>query len=667
MRTEIYVENNKLDLNSEIDTEFSYAIDDIKDFASRNTSFSKTINIAGTPNNNAIFGNAFDLNLSNPYNDGIANVYTNFNASVSAQCRIFIDNIQIFKGVLRILQITQDERKINYECSVFGDLGGFITALGNKKLEDLDFSAYNMNWNYTNIVNSWDSINGSGIYFPLIDYGNVSVNKNDFEFKAFRPAFYVKEILEKILSSSGYTWDFQYLSSALMQRLVIPNNQRIVSKVSNILFDADFSNLLTSATYLPITINTAGSFTGTNPITFTGTTGSQISITCRPVLQIKSPLPATAVISLYRGGNVIKSEVIYTTLGTNTYNINLDRENIIFNNGDSLSVRISTNITQYQLLSGDFQVTSSVSTEVAISYNELLVMNQLIPKGIFQKDFFISICKMFNLYITDDPIDEKKIIIKPFNQFYTGQTLDWSDKVDRNNWSIQPMSEINARYYQFKYKPDNDYYAENYRKKFNEGYGDRLEDTRFDFVKETDTTELIFAATVLYKLNTSDKIFSTIYKLSGNNRTEDNMDSVIRILQAKKIINKNNYNILVDGSTIVSQIDYGYAGHLDDPYNPLEDINWGAPNEIYIPATTYPTTNLYNANYSDYMSEITDKDSKLLTCQVLLDTIDIKNLDFSKYIYIDNVLFRLNSIENYNPVQYKTTKVELLKVIDKID
>ena len=67
------------------------------------------------------------------------------------------------------------------------------------------------------------------------------------------------------------------------------------------------------------------------------------------------------------------------------------------------------------------------------------------------------------------------------------------------------------------------------------------------------------------------------------------------------------------------------------------------------------------------MSEITDKDSKLLTCQVLLDTLDIQNLDFAKYIYIDNVLFRLNRIEDFNPVQNKLTKVELLKVIDKID
>ena len=62
MRTEIYIENYLLDLSEDIDTEFTYAIDDIQDFGSKNTSYSKTIRIAGNSNNNEIFGFIFDLN-----------------------------------------------------------------------------------------------------------------------------------------------------------------------------------------------------------------------------------------------------------------------------------------------------------------------------------------------------------------------------------------------------------------------------------------------------------------------------------------------------------------------------------------------------------------------------------------------------------------------------
>ena len=671
MRTEIYIEDNRLDLSQEIATQFTYAIDDVMDFAARNTSYSKTITIAGSPNNNKIFGNVFELNNANPYNEASPNVGLNFNASVSAQCRIFIDNIQIFKGVLRVLEITQTERLIEYECSVFGDLGGFISALGNKKIESLDFSAYNRNWTYTNITNSWNTIAGSGVYFPLIDYGNVTPDtlrkKIDFDFKAFRPSFYVKEMLEKILAGSGYTWDFPFLDSALMQRLVIPNNQRIVTKASNEIFTATFTATTTANQYLPLTITLAGSFSGSNPLSFAGTNGSVINITCRPVVRIITPVPSTATIDLYVGSTIVVSRSVFNT-GSQQYTLNLDASNITINNGQQISVRMSTNITSYQLYGGAFNIFNTVATEVPIIYGEMLEMNQLLPKGIFQKDFFISICKMFNLYVYDDAIDEKKLVIKPFNQFYSGDILDWSNKVDRDSaWSIKPMSEINARYYQFKYKPDNDYYAENYRKKFNEGYGDFIYDTEFDFVKDTDSTEIAFAGTVLYKLVGTDKVYSTIYKLTSSNTTEDNMDSVIRILQAKKITGMASYSILNNFIAVGTLTDYGYAGHLDDPFAPTEDINFGAPQEIYFSATTYPTTNLFNANYSDYMSEITSKDSKLLSCQILLDSYDIQSLDFSKYIFIDNVLYRLNKVDNYNPVDYKTSKVELLKVIDKID
>ena len=40
------------------------------------------------------------------------------------------------------------------------------------------------------------------------------------------------------------------------------------------------------------------------------------------------------------------------------------------------------------------------------------------------------------------------------------------------------------------------------------------------------------------------------------------------------------------------------------------------------------------------------------------------NLDFSKYVFIDGVLFRLNKVENFNPMEYNTTKLSFLKVIE---
>jgi hypothetical protein len=74
MRTEIYIENQRLDLYKDISAEFTYNIDDVKDFSSRNTNFSKTIVIPGNATNNKLFGHIFEFGSSNFYNPSADNV-----------------------------------------------------------------------------------------------------------------------------------------------------------------------------------------------------------------------------------------------------------------------------------------------------------------------------------------------------------------------------------------------------------------------------------------------------------------------------------------------------------------------------------------------------------------------------------------------------------------
>ena len=136
-------------------------------------------------------------------------------------------------------------------------------------------------------------------------------------------------------------------------------------------------------------------------------------------------------------------------------------------------------------------------------------------------------------------------------------------------------------------------------------------------------------------------------------------------MQAKKITGVTSYAIKNGATTLTTKTDYGYAGHLNDPDAPTADINFGSPRELYfVLATAYPSANLYNGYWSENVAEITDKDSKLLTCNMLLKESDIYGLDFSKLIYINGSLWRINKIMDYNPMDLNTTKVEFLKVIE---
>ena len=712
MRTEIYIENQRLDLYKDISAEFTYNIDDVKDFSSRNTNFSKTIILPGNATNNKLFGHIFEFGSSNFYNPAADNVGYNFNAAKSAACLIYVDKIQLFKGVIRLLEIVIDNGSIEYECAVFGELGGFISALGISKLEDLDFSDYDHSWTTTNIDNSWQTINGSGYYYPLIDYGQVSTNKSSYQVSALRPALYVREYIDKLITDSGYTYESSFFDTAVFRRLIIPNNQKDLSAYnvkyfeSNVEARYDTIDYYADATSVIKLIYPAptisGSFVASNGntrFTYTGAT----ALTMNATIRLNGSYEQYADIlyfALVKNGStqVAISDSVINLYDTFDFTFS---GSISFVTNDYFEVQAIRQDTASAytiwINSGDILFTTDVSQNVPINYGETININGTIPRGIFQKDFFASIVKMFNLYVTESTDKSKHLIITPYIDYYaTSPTflqvndleeellvddvdlllledgavnyLNWTNKIDRSKaFRVKPMSELNGRYFEYKYKQDSDFYNENYFKKYAQGYGDFIEDTGYEFAQDKQTAEIVFAATPLVGYAEEDKVVSTIFKKSNtqNTESEDKMDSVIRILQAKKITDVISWSILNGASTLWSGTTYGYAGHLDDPDNPAADINFGAPKEInFTLATPYPSANLFNAFWSDYLAEISDKDSKLLSCFVRLTDADIYSLDFSRLIWIDGSLWRLNKVVDYNPMDNDTTKCEFLKVIE---
>lgn len=693
INTEIYIENNRLDLTKDLSAEFTYNIDDIKEFASRETNFSKTIVLPGNAVNNKLFGHIFEFGSSNPFDNNRANVGTNFNASKAAACVVFMDKVQIFKGILRLLEIVIDNGAIEYECAVFGELGGFINELGNKKIEQLDFSAYDHNWTLANIQASWDSINGEGYYYPLIDYGKLSTNKKDWDVRAYRPALYVREYMDKIITGAGYTYEATFFNSSVFRRLIIPHNQKTLTKATSDLNKA----------FLTEPIET---FSARN-INFTTVTGSGLTVTLANST-FTYPLAASTTlrINYFFSGDSEAGTFYIQKNGVNVFEESFTGAfsiagvfEVLVNQNDQIRFRFRNDANNRDedpvtINEGDVSFFSTALVNAEVTLNDSLSMADVIPKGIFQRDFFASIVKMFNLYVVEDNFKSKHLIIKPYIEYYDfdGQSLlaiddfnsllqvndtdflllndgvteylDWTHKVDRSKpIRLKPMSELNGRYFEFNYKSDNDYYNEQYQKKYSMTYGSRIEDSGFDFAKDKQSADVIFSNTVLVGYQGEDKVISTIFKL--NNNVEDSTDHNIRIMQAKKIQGVTSYDVKDGLTTVATLTTYGYAGHLDDPDAPVADLCFGVPNELYFTlATDYPTANLFNGFWSEYVAEITNKDSKLLTTYVYLKAKDIRNLDFAKLIYIDGALWRLNNIQDYNPTDIGITKAEFLKVIE---
>lgn len=707
MNTELYIENYRLDITTDISALLNFAIDDIKDFSARSTTWSRTIVLPGTANNNRLFGHIFQVGQSNLHNRNSPNVGFNFNAARSAQCVFFQDQLQVFKGVLRLLQINISDGfqgNVEYEVSVFGNLVGLNVALSGAYLGDLDFSAYDHVYNDSNIVASWDNPGGTGVYYPLIDYGTYSTNKHDWDIKTFRPALHVREYIDKIITAAGYRWSCTLFDTARFKKLVIPQNKKDLRTNATTIAKGDvplqqpvitdsvtqpavvnfglvsFQNFVGSAFSMSVSsstpppgINTQLNYTDTPTLTLkfewsiTGHYYSQDNINFY-IRKNTAPfvIPGSSVVlpATYIFGNP-QPDQPFTISGT---------ANVTFQTGDTLEFifdHVSSTLNGYEVTvtNASFKITSPTSIPVPINPGDTVVMNDIIPQNIRQIDFLIGIVKLFNLYVYEDKNDPYLIYLTPYIDYYsknTANSVDWTHKLNRNKVTkVKPMSELNAKIYKFKFKSDSDYYNDLYRKRYNEGYGDRTFDSEFEFTQQTSEFEIVFSATPLIGYLNEDKVYSTIFKRTGSDAspTEENTDSNIRILQTKRITGVTSWQ-LKNGSTVLNTLTkYGYAGHLDDPDIPTNDLNFGAPKELFFILTAGSlSNNQFNVYWSNYMAEITDKNSKLVVGNFYLTAKDILSLDFSKYVYVDGIAFRLNAIKDYDATTPNDCVVELFKI-----
>jgi hypothetical protein len=667
MSYRIFVENQEVDTGGDFSAQFTYTIDDIKDFSSRNTKFSKVIILPGTGNNNKVFGNIFEVGNANFHNASTPNVGYNFNAAKSAGCLITQDSIPIFKGVIRVMEIIIDKGRIEYETAVFGELGGLVSAVGDKKLEDLNFASLNHTFTMSNIQASWSAT--TGYYYPLIDYG-YTLDGKIFPVQTFRPAIYVKDYIDKIFQGAGYTYESTFFNTNFFKRLIVPFNGLFptidVAQVFNLSRGSSFSTITNAPRSVPFTSTTFPLYLEQNFENTIFTYNREQAISVQYTIQFTTSISFGTFLSvrlLKNGLQVFNTS--YNSNGVKTLTGTLE-----LNPGDYISLQIArtSGSGSASISLVNMKLEGQPTVKIPLGINDLVSVNEFIPKDVLQKDFLVWLVKMFNLYIDEDKDKVKHLTIEPFYSYYDSSTsIDWEQKIDHNQpIKIKPMGELNSRLYEFKYKDDSDYYNDYYKKKFGTGYGNFSFDSGYEFAKDKQTVEIGFSASPLVQYSGSEIVATSIQKRGGNSieRTASN----IRILsRGAANISLTNHNLIItyNGSTIGTYSNYPYAGHLDSPDAPTTDLSFGVPAEFYFKIVTgYLSGNLYNIFWSYYLSEIVDKDSKVLTAAFKLSPVDIYQLDFSKPIHVLGQRWRLNSVLDYSTDQPDLTKCELLKVID---
>lgn len=726
---EVVIEGRRLDVKEGLDFSFNYSIADVRDPNKRSTEYSKTINCPGTPSNDELFGNIWDVNISNAYDSTDTNIDANFNPNKKAEARVIADGVEVMTGVVQLRGITILNGKIDYEVVFIGKLKNIFSALGDKQLNDVNndgnpfisFADLDHFLTDTVVSNSW--ANTSGFTYPLIDYGQSfdydSLGRRIYNVSDFRPAVFLKTIVDKIFAFAGFTYTSSFFDAAPFTELIVPwfsesftltdaqiadrqftarstsdqdlfmgATTEIVNNVSFSYLQLEFQDLSdpnnlwndTTYEYSPNHIGYYGMYVDLDfKILKTNVSGISGALAANLVVK-KLSNSVESIVDSVPFNIAIPSGVVGSS---ETTALNWSSSQDLMFIGDTVWVELWFETTVYDTIkdSGSFDFDMLTSSDLFNQVEEQQIfeasevyMDNFTPE-IGMADLLLSVFKMFNLYVTVDPLDESNLLIETRDDYYAGGTTrDWNKKLARDKKvSIKPLGTLTAKEYIYTYAEDEDYYNSRYQNARGYTYGRRRVDMDNDFLTNTREVEIDFSPTPLVNDGVTNRIIPKVYDEDIDEGAKP-VDINTRVLYFNNGLSSSpgwvfSYN---GGNTQDTKITYPYAGHLDNPLTPTLDLNFGIPNELFYTANGYTGTlqytnaNLFNVYHRAYLDEITDKDSKVLKGEFYLTPWDIAKLDFRDQILVDNSYWRINKINDYNPFKDTLTKVELIKVLEVV-
>jgi hypothetical protein len=702
MSARLYIEGIEADTLGDIDVEFTFSVADISDIERRNTSFSKTLTLPSTAKNQQLFGNIFDISVSNSIFDG-PNIGQNFNPARQAKVQIFLDNVKIYDGVMRMMKINNVEGNIVYEVNMFGRLRDILHELGDKTLADLDFSgdgegviSYDHVWNQENIEESWtrtEWVEGAQNYvYPLVDYGR-SLDMETFPIENFKPAVFVTEILKRIFDDAGFqiqepnffntNFYFRKLILLTAEKTITREVTKLLEQTTNLFFDdvtdtPSYEHTLTflnvEASGFDVTGGDTFTWTRTQPLNTGATFNARLSF-----VAITAPTNNTWTIQITRGGVPVLSQNVVVDLNSVGAIFNWDVEiagGITLAENDEYQVKLigqantgfdlSTQVVIQQL--GVFTIGNTVPTAVDLEEGDEMKIEYTMPKSMKQRDFLKSIISMYNLYVTQDRLQTNVLEIIPYNEFFQtfkNEALDWTDKLDYSQEiSITPLSELSAKEYRFTFDDDTDFWSASYKAKFNQAYGESRTIVPNDFELDTKTVKVVFGSPVMRE-EVPGQIMVHLYKSENSVKVPDNFKPRI-VFFAPNQPSLSTWYIDFEAGAVPYNF-YPYAGHLDNPIEPATDVLFSFPQEVYFSTGIYPqNSNLYTTYYDQLITSIGDRNSRLIEGYFYLTPTDISNLDFRKIIKLGNHFFQLQKVDKYNPIANGLSYVSLFKILAEL-
>lgn len=695
---ELLINGQPIALSDDFEISINKTIADIRNPETRSSDFTRTLTIPGTSENNKVFNFIFDV-----ANDivGSGQYNPDFDPNKKADCIVLVDGMSQISGFIRLTEILNNNGRIEYQCTIHGEGANLFTDLENAKLNELDFSEYNHTCNIINIKDSWDNqiyVDGSPQSF---EYGNgyvwtqvlpkrtiLNADVNEWKADDHTPALYAKTIVDKIFSTKGYKYtDDSFFTSDRFKRLIIPYSTDALSAsgTTDRLFQAQstgqtFTSGTTDFTVAFSNDSTGGNFDNGNnydntTYEYTVPVGGKYTfylapnITFTPISPLASPQALQMRTQLVINGTIRDfqyptsdnvSDTSWTFSTPLIFAVDVDAGDVVKFEIVQLSYILRISGVDFRIvepfgtlsISSDTYFYNAIRNE-GIKYNETVDFGFFFNDKLTQKDFMISLLRMFNLYVEQTGAKELRFV--PRDDFYDGANIDWTDLLDYDQpHEIVPMGELQNNPYVFTYKQGEDYGSKQYNDNTGRIYGDRTLRIDNDFIKSEKKIEVAFSSTTLY--NKNNKFFA----LSSNDEGKHTND--LRILYYNGLKQVPTYFFYDETKPSNPNVEYyPVTTHMDNPYDMQFDLSFGMPQAAVVPlGFQYSNQNLVNVYYYKTIAEIIDKNSKIFRGYFRIKPNEFANIRFNSLYFFEGQYWRLNKVIDFNPTQEGLTQCEFL-------
>jgi hypothetical protein len=724
---EIFISNQRVYAGSEIDLGINKKIYDLFEPDKRASDQTLTVDLVGNKENDQLFRGLFDVNVFVGTNS------PTFDPSKRASAIIYADTIEQLRGFVQLTDVVVNyQNQVIYKIVFYGQNSDLFKKLSDKRLNELDLSEFDHVWNYDNISNSWATSviqNGSpvsfelgkGYFYPMVYTNANSQGNNNWSIEDFKPWVYIKTIIDKIFSESGFIYQSNFFNTEKFKRLIYEGdvdssvrseadvNDRLVlanrtttQTITTAFTDLAFPNILQDnlsqwtlntqfypdvAGFYKVTANIKGQIENVSGGTFTGSPipvrylfNYEVVIYNTSTLTNKQ-VPSSFTTILEPFGNVVNGDIFnfnhtftfdFKALGLGWQVVPPDE--IIFIRLKDVTITDSLAGIPRSVYGLGHQVRILADSQVSITIDPQLTRGNTyeisrIIGDMTQKDFLMGVAKMFNLYF--EPLEDGTILVEPRDQgYFTTDLIDITKELDiSKDFIIKPLEQSKYRQYKYTYTSGKDRLNASYEQGWGEVYGALTFQPENEFAKDNKEVKIPFSLPI-QSINTvvtavkSPRVVPAFLNVGNEDRYKP--AGVGRVL----LVDSLRGTLTPWAFENVVWNFYPHAGQMDSLDTPTIDLAFGEPNAIYWLRegrndVAYPENiSLFWQYHYQELQQLTGKNSKVVECYIKIDPVLYREMTFRRLYFIDNAYYRLYEIENYNPLQVETTKCIFLKLED---